>query len=106
MVAERHGRPIPVWRRLGEMDHRPEMPQPANRRVACYRPALQLGWGELLRHVLECVLWYLAPTDEPPPGLGQRDPHQPATALAGTAGEGHQGAERHQIASHVINRRD
>src|SRR5262249_26773855 len=46
-----------------------------------------------------------AAPDEPAPGLRERDPHEPAAALARAPGERHHRAERHQIAGQVIDRR-
>ena len=62
--------------------------------VNSFGTSLQLGLG------------HLAPVDQPAPGLGQRDPHQPASALAGPAGERDHRAERHQVAGQVVDRRD
>src|SRR5207237_3915029 len=85
VVAERHRGPRPTRRRLGEAQHRPEMAQPTDWRVARDRPALELFGGEFLRHVLELGLRNLAASDQPAPGLRQRDPHEPAAALTRAA---------------------
>src|SRR5437870_1548190 len=105
VVAKWHRGPGPARWRLGEAYHWPEMVQPTDRCVARHRPALQFCGGEFLRHVLELSLRHLATSDEPASGLRQRDPHEPAAALAHAAGEGHHGAERHQIASQIVDRR-
>src|SRR5437870_2122170 len=81
------------------------MAQPTDWRVARDRPALQLFGDEFLRHVLELGLRYLAASDQPAPGLRQRDPHEPAAALTRAAGESHERAEGHQIAGQVVDRR-
>src|SRR3989454_12740103 len=82
------------------------MMEAANRRVARHRPALELRGGELLRHVLELGLRHLAASDEPAAGLGQRDPHEPAAALARASCESYHGAERHQVTGQIVDRRD
>src|SRR6266436_7015925 len=81
------------------------MTQAADRRVARDRPALELRRSELLLHVLELGLGHLTAPDEPAPGLRERDPHEPAAAFAGTAGERDHRAEGHEIAGQVVDRR-
>src|SRR5262245_61019992 len=81
------------------------MVQPTDRRIARHRPAVQLRWREFLRHVPEIGLWHLAASDEPAPGLSERDPHKPASARAHAARERHHRAERHQIPGEVVDRR-
>src|SRR5262245_18677716 len=105
VVPERYGRSRPARRRFGEAQHRREMMQPTDRGIARHRPAVQLRWREFLWHVLQLGLRYLAASDEPAPGLGERHPHKPAAALARAARERHHRAERHQIAGEVVDRR-
>src|SRR5262245_29354013 len=81
------------------------MVQPTDRRIARHRPAVQLRWRKFLRHVLQLGLRHLAASDEPAPGLSERDPHEPAAALARAACERHHRAERHQIPGQVVDRR-
>src|SRR5207248_7250516 len=94
VIAERHRGPGPARRRLGEAHHRPEMVQPTDRRVARHRPALQLRGGKFLRHILEVGLRHLATSDEPAPGLRQRDAHEPAATLTPAAANGHPATTR------------
>src|SRR5256886_5660696 len=80
------------------------MTQATHRRLARDRPALQLFRSEFLRHVLELGLRHLTAADEPAPRLRERDPHEPAAALAGPAGESHERAEGHQVTSQIVDR--
>src|SRR5262249_336427 len=94
VVAEGHRRTRPARRRLGPAQPRRQMPEAADRRVARHRPALELRGREPLRDVLELGLRDLSAPDEPAPGLRERDPHEPAAALAGAARERDHRAER------------
>src|SRR5262249_18180259 len=77
----------------------------SKRRLAGHRPALELLGLEFLRYVLQLGLRQLAALDEPASHLREGDAHEPAAALARTAGESDHRGERHQIAGEEVDRR-
>jgi hypothetical protein len=71
VVAERDRRARPVGRGLRQVHGGAEVAQPADWCVARDRPAVDIGWRDLVRDVLERSVGYLAAADQPMPGLRQ-----------------------------------
>src|SRR5258708_9034674 len=104
--GERYRRRAPVWRRPGKLHHRAQIADPARRRVHLCEQRPQLILRKILGNLPERILGQHAAVRDPFADAGERHAHQPAAALARAARKRDRGAEGHQVAAHIVDRRD
>src|SRR5262249_5632590 len=97
MTAERHSRAGPVGRRLGELEGRLQVPQPAEGRVRLDAELRRIAGSARLSGVAA-----RAEADEPNPAPAQRGAHVVAAAFPRASAERDERAQRRQIASRVV----
>src|SRR5580765_8046787 len=103
---ERHRWPAPVWRRMRKLHNRPQILDCADRRVHLAHQRLQLLLRQLRRNLLGGVRGQETSVGDPLAYACERHSHEPAAAFTGAALERYRGAEGHQVAAYVIDRRD
>src|SRR6516164_5424343 len=103
-MTKRNRGPRPVRRGFGQLHGWLEVAEPAGWRLADRRPAFQLAGDELGWYILKCRRRHLAEINNPLADLSERDPYQPAAALARPTRQRNYRAKRHQVTRAIIDR--